>query len=49
VAKKSFESRTDRATDYRFLFSRSGPGDFGRQIRGIAGIEEEKGTVVEWC
>jgi hypothetical protein len=41
--KKVLNQGQTRATDYRFLFSRSGPGDFGRQIREFAGIEEDTG------
>jgi hypothetical protein len=43
VAKKGLNQGQTRDTDYHFLFSRSDPGDFSRQIRGIAGIEEETG------
>jgi hypothetical protein len=41
--KKVLNQGQTRATDYRFLFSRPGPGNFGRQIDGIAGIEAETG------
>jgi len=47
--KEGLNQGQTRATDYCFLLSRPCPGDFGRQIRGFVGIEEETGAVVEWC
>jgi hypothetical protein len=44
--KEGLNQGQTRVTDYRFLFSRSGLGEFGRQIRGFAGIEEKTGAAM---